>query len=158
MTTQDTAHYDRCVQHAIERHAQRPGGLLPLLHHVQEELGHIPAQAIGAIARALNLSRAEVQGVVSFYPDFRRDPPGRHVLKVCRAEACQAMQGDVLEQRVRSRFGVELHHTSADGALTLEPVYCLGNCACAPAVMLDGEVHGRVTPARLDELLAGVGP
>lgn len=157
MTTEDQARHSQCVQRAIERHARRPGGLLPMLHEVQEELGHIPAQAIAPIARALNLSRAEVQGVVSFYPDFRREPPGRHVLKLCRAEACQSVQGEALAEHVRRRFSVDFHQTSADGALTLEPVYCLGNCACAPAVMLDGEVHGRVTPAGLDKLLPGAG-
>lgn len=157
MTNQDRAPQDHCVELAIHRHARRPGGLLPLLHDIQEELGFIPAQAIPAIAKALNLSRAEVQGVVSFYPDFRRDPPGRHVLKLCRAEACQAMQGEILAEHVRRRFAVDFHQTTADGHLTLEPVYCLGNCACAPAVMLDGEVHGRVTPARMDELLSGGG-
>lgn len=155
MTTQEQAKHGACVQSAIEQHARRPGGLLPLLHHIQEEIGYIPADAIAPIASALNLSRAEVQGVVSFYPDFRRTPPGRHVLKVCRAEACQAMQGGALEAHVKRRFAVDLHQTTENGALTLEPVYCLGNCACAPAVMLDGEVHGRVTPARLDELLSG---
>ena len=154
MTKPAQADFEHCVQQAIEHHAQRPGGLLPLLHEVQEELGHVPAQAIALIASAMNLSRAEVQGVVSFYPDFRRAAPGRHVLKVCRAEACQAMQADALAQHVRKRFGVDFNQTSGDGALTLEPVYCLGNCACAPAVMLDEAVHGRVTPARLDELLA----
>lgn len=149
--------YDHSVQNAIDRHAKRPGGLLPLLHEVQEELGFVPAQAVPAIAAAMNLSRAEVQGVISFYPDFRRTAPGRRVLKLCRAEACQAMQAEALAEHVRRGHGVDFHQTSADGTLTLEPVYCLGNCACAPAIMLDGVVHGRVTPADLDEMLAGTG-
>ncbi len=152
MTDDKQAH---CVETAIEKHAHRPGGLMPLLHDIQEELGYIPQEALPGIAKALNLSRADVYGVVTFYPDFRSAPPGKHVLKVCRAEACQAMQGDALADHVRKRLGVDFHQTTADGAVTLEPVYCLGNCACSPAVMWDGEVHGRVTPARMDALLAG---
>ncbi|MBM3396912.1 MAG: formate dehydrogenase subunit gamma [Betaproteobacteria bacterium] len=142
------------VQAAIENHARRPGGLLPLLHEVQHELGYVPEEAIAPIATALNLSRAEIHGVVSFYPDFRRTAPGRHVLKVCRAEACQAMRGEALAEHIKRRLGVEFNATSADGSVTLEPVYCLGNCACAPAVMWDGEVIGRVSANQLDALLA----
>ena len=155
MNDQNKAAYAHCVQRAIDNHSHRPGGLLPLLHEIQEELGYVPPEAVGGIAKAMNLSRAEVHGVVTFYPDFRSAPPGKHVLKVCRAEACQAMQGEVLADHVRKRLGVDFHQTTADGAVTLEPVYCLGNCACSPAVMYDGEVHGRVTPARMDALLGG---
>ncbi len=155
MTDLNQAPYANCVQRAIDTHAQRPGGLLPLLHEIQEALGYVPPPALGGIAKALNLSRAEVYGVVTFYPDFRSAPPGRHVLKVCRAEACQAMQGDALANHARKRLGVDFHQTTADGAVTLEPVYCLGNCACSPAVMWDGEIYGRVTPEGMDALLAG---
>ncbi|MSQ59835.1 MAG: formate dehydrogenase subunit gamma [Betaproteobacteria bacterium] len=155
MTEQSQAVYAHCAETAIKNHAHRPGGLLPLLHEIQEDLGFIPPEALRAIAKAVNLSRAEVHGVVTFYPDFRSVPPGKHVLKICRAEACQAMQGDALAEHARKRLGVDFHQTTADGAVTLEPVYCLGNCACSPAVMWDGEVFGRVTAAGMDALLAG---
>jgi formate dehydrogenase subunit gamma len=141
------------VERAIAAHSTRPGALLPVLHAVQDALGFVPAQAVPAIAGALNLSRAEVHGVISFYHDFRATPPGRHVLKVCRAEACQAMGADALAQALRTRLGVDWNGTTADGAVTLEPVYCLGNCACAPAAMLDGQMHGRLTHDRVAALL-----
>jgi formate dehydrogenase subunit gamma len=120
------------------------GALLPILHAVQQAFGYVPAQCQPVIARALNLSRAEVHGVVSFYHDYRDHPAGRHVLKICRAEACQSMGGDALAERTKAMLGIEWHQTTLDGAVTLEPVFCLGLCACAPAVMFDGEVHGRV--------------
>lgn len=143
------------VSAAIERLRDLPGALLPILHAVQAELGFVPPAALEPIAAALNLSRADVHGVVTFYHDFRSAPPGEHVLKVCRAEACQAMGCAQLERHVEQRTGVaKLHGTTADGKLTVEPVYCLGNCALSPSVQLDGRVFGRVTPARLDALLA----
>jgi formate dehydrogenase subunit gamma len=108
---------------------------------------------VPAIAHALNLSRAEVHGVISFYHDFRAAPPGRHVLRVCRAEACQAMGAERLARAVQGRLGIEWHGTTPDGSVTLEPVYCLGNCACAPAAMLDGRVHGRLTQERVAALV-----
>ena len=145
----------RVVDAAIAAHRARPGALMPLLHAVQDALGFVPPAAVAPIAQALNLSQAEVHGVVTFYPDFRRTPPGRHVLKICRAEACQALHGAELEAHAHRRLGCGLHETSADGAITLEPVYCLGNCACGPNVMFDGEVHAAMTPARLDALLPG---
>lgn len=132
------------IGRAIERHQHVPGGLLPLLHDIQDALGHVPPEAIASIARALNLSRAEVHGVVSFYHHFRQVPPGRHVVQVCRAEACQSMGADTLLDSLRRALGVDLHQTTADGAVTLEPVYCLGNCALAPSVMVDGRLRGRV--------------
>jgi len=141
------------VQAAIDACRALPGALLPLLHAVQDALGYVPAAALPLIAQALNLSRAEVHGVVSFYPHFRQARPGRHVLQLCRAESCQAMGAAALEALVRQRLGVDYHATSADGAVTLEPVYCLGNCALSPALLLDGELLGRVTPQRLNELL-----
>ncbi|CAM3950279.1 formate dehydrogenase subunit gamma [Bordetella tumulicola] len=131
----------------------QPGALLPLLHEIQDELGCIPADAVPTIAEALNLSRAEVHGVLSFYPHFRTEPAGRHVLEVCRAESCQAMGGEHLAEHARHTLGCDFHHTTADGAVTLEPVYCLGLCAQSPAVMLDGKPHARVTPDKLTRIL-----
>lgn len=138
----------------VARHAVMPGPLLPLLHAVQDEFGFIPPAAIPRIASGLNLSRAEVHGVVSFYHWFRQHPPGRHVVQVCRAEACQAMNGEATEAHARKCLGVDWHGTTADGQFTLEAVYCLGNCAAGPSAMIDGQLYGRVTPERLDELLA----
>lgn len=137
-----------------EANAGRPGALLPILHAIQDELGHVPEAAVPIVARVLNLSRAEVHGVVTFYHFFRTQPPGRRTVYVCRAEACQSMGALALEQHAFETLGVDYHGTTADGRFSLEPVYCLGNCACSPAVMIDEEVHGRVTPARLDELLS----
>lgn len=143
----------RKVDALSARFAGTPGPLLPLLHAVQEELGCIPAEAVPRIAEALNLSRAEVHGVISFYHYFRQHKPGRHVVQLCRAEACQAMNGQATEDHARTRLGVDYHGTSADGAFTLEAAYCLGNCAAGPSVMIDDKLYGRVTPQRLDELL-----
>jgi formate dehydrogenase subunit gamma len=139
---------------AITDHRHLPGALLPILHAIQDRLGFIPPDAAARIAEGLNLSHADVHGVITFYHDFRRAPPGRHVVKLCRAEACQSMGSRELEARLKSRLGVDFGETTNDGAITLEPVYCLGNCACSPAVMIDGELRGRVTEARLDELIA----
>jgi formate dehydrogenase subunit gamma len=142
------------IDSLVASFAGQPGPLLVVLHAIQEEFGCIPADAVPRIAEGLNLSRAEVHGVMTFYHHFRTAPPGRHTLRICRAESCQAMNGVALEQHAQRSLAVDYHQTSADGAVTLEPVYCLGACACSPAVILDGELHGRVTPARLDELLA----
>jgi formate dehydrogenase subunit gamma len=142
------------VARALAVHAQRDGALLPILHAVQDVLGFVPPAAVPVIANRLNLSRAEVHGVLTFYHHFRTTPPGRHVLRLCRAEACQAMGGVALERTLRERLGIGYHETTADGAVTLEPVYCLGNCATAPSLQLDGELHGRVTADRLANLLA----
>jgi formate dehydrogenase subunit gamma len=142
------------VQESCARLASLPGALLPILHDVQNALGYVPKDAVPLIARALNLSRAEVHGVISFYHHFRTRKPGRHVLQLCRAEACQAMGAAHLEAHAKRSLGVEFHDTTADGAVTLEPVYCLGNCALGPAAMLDGQLQGRVTPERLDALVA----
>lgn len=132
------------------------GPMLPILHAIQDEFGFIPEEVKPVIADALNLSRAEVHGVVSFYHDFRAAPAGRHVLKLCRAEACQSMGGDHIAERARALLGIDFHETTADGAVTLEPVYCLGLCACAPSAMLDGEVYGRVDEQGLREIMAEV--
>ncbi|WP_019104420.1 formate dehydrogenase subunit gamma [Chromobacterium haemolyticum] len=139
----------------IASHQAQPGGLLPLLHAVQDELGYVPDAAKADIARAFRLSRAEVRGVLSFYHDFRDEPPARHELRLCRAEACQSMGSEALAQRLRARTGLDDAGRSADGGLALRPVYCLGACACAPALLLDGELHARVDAAVLDALLAG---
>jgi formate dehydrogenase subunit gamma len=130
------------------------GGTLVMLHAVQEAFGYVPEPAIPMIAAALNLSRAEVHGVFTFYHDFRHEPAGRHVLKLCRAEACQAAGGDALAARAEAKLGVPIGKTSADGRVTLEPIYCLGLCATAPSAMLDGRVVGRLTEKRLDALVA----
>jgi formate dehydrogenase subunit gamma len=138
---------------AVERHRHRDGPLIEVLHEVQAEFGCIPSGAVPVIARALNLSRAEVHGVVSFYHHFRTRAPGRHVLQICRAESCQAAGGRAIERHAQERLGVGFGGTTADGRLTLEAVYCLGLCASSPAAMLDGEVHARVTTASLDALI-----
>jgi len=141
----------------LDRLHELPGGLLPILHAIQDELGFVPPAAVPLIAKALNLSRADVHGVISFYHHFRGVAPGRHVLRLCRAEACQAVGARALEKHVFKRAGVGFHETTPDGALTLEPVYCLGNCACAPSLLLDDEIHGRVDIERLDALLDALG-
>ena len=132
------------------------GPLLPILHGVQEEFGHVPVEALPVIADALNMSNAEVHGVVSFYHHYRREPAGRHVLKVCQAEACQSMGSDGVAARLSDLLGAGLHGTAKDGSVTIEPVYCLGLCACAPAVMLDGQVIGRVDEEAIEEIVAEV--
>jgi formate dehydrogenase subunit gamma len=134
-------------------HLALEGPLLPILHAVQHEFGHIPEAAIPRIAQRLNISKAEVHGVVSFYHDFRAAPAGRHVVKLCRAEACQAMGADALVARAKQRLGIDMHETTRDGAVTLEPVFCLGLCACGPAAMIDGRIVGRLDADCLDAIL-----
>ena len=138
----------------IAARAALPGAVLPILHALQEHFGYVDPAAVPLVADALNLSRAEVHGVVTFYHDFRATPPGRHVLRLCRAEACQSMGADRLAAHIKSRLGIDFHQTSADGRVTLEPVFCLGDCACSPALMLDGKLHGRVDAAAFDRLMA----
>ena len=145
------------ITSCIEQYREVPGGLLPLLHAIQDSLGFVPADAVPSIAKALQLSRAEVHGVISFYHDFRAAPAGNHVLQICRAEACQALGARALEAHAKSSLGVDFGGTTADGAITLEAVYCLGNCACSPSVRLDDQIHARVDATRLDELLADLG-
>lgn len=132
------------------------GPLLPILHGLQEQFGYVPGESLPVIAEALNISNAEVHGVVSFYHDYRRHPAGRHVLKICRAEACQSMGGDAIAARIQQLLGIGFHETAKDGSVTLEPVYCLGLCACAPSGMLDGEVIGRLDEEKLEEIAAEV--
>jgi len=132
------------------------GPMLPMLHAIQAEWGHVPQAAVPVLADLLNLGVAEVHGVVSFYHDFRKEPAGRHMLKICRAEACQSVGGNAMAQRMLDRLGVDWHGTTRDGAVTVEPVYCLGMCACGPAVMLDNRVIGRVDEARMERLMTQV--
>jgi len=141
------------VEAVIQEHAGQVGALMPVLHSLQQRMGHIPSQAIPMIARALNLSRAEVHGVMRFYHDFRSEPAGDHLIQLCRAEACQAMGSRELEAHVKSRLGIDYGETTADGRFTLDPVYCLGNCACTPSIRIDDTVHARVSTARFDQLL-----
>jgi len=137
----------------LARRKDQPGALLPVLHDIQDALGCIPPETVPTVAAALNLSRAEVHGVITFYPHFRSAPAGRHTLEVCRAESCQALGAERLAEHARGRLGCDFHATTGDGAFSLEPVYCLGLCAQSPAVMLDGRPHARVTPDKLDRLL-----
>jgi len=150
---EDQMAQDSAVAAAIELHAHRPGGLLPLLHEIQDRMGYVPPESVPVIAKAMHLSIAEVHGVISFYHHYRTTAPGRHVLRVCVAEACQSMGAMALMAHAQKSLGVDVHETSSDGAVTLEPVYCLGNCACSPAVMVDNTLVGRVDAARLDALV-----
>ena len=148
------ADIQKAVSRALQKSGAQPGPLLEILHAVQDDLGHVPAAAVPLIAEALNLSRAEVHGVVSFYHHFRGEKPGTTVVQLCRAEACQSMNARALEEHAARKLGVPCGETTPDGRVTLEAVYCLGNCACAPSMMVNGELHGRVTPARFDELVS----
>lgn len=138
----------------IAEHGKLEGPTIVILHALQEAFGYVPEPAIPMIASALNLSRAEVHGVFTFYHDFRREPAGKHVLKLCRAEACQAAGGDALAARAEATLGIFLGNTTPDARVTLEPIYCLGLCATAPSAMLDSRVVGRLDQARLDALVA----
>ncbi len=141
------------VDSAIESHRGKVGALLPVLHLIQDKLGHVPRQAVPMIAQAMSLSRAEIHGVMSFYHDFRSDPPGENIIHLCRAEACQAMGARELEQHVMRRLGIGYGETTADGLVSLEPVYCLGNCACTPSIRVNDDIHARVTAQKFDELV-----
>lgn len=145
---------DAQIGEILEAHQAMEGPMLPILHAIQAAFGHVPQQALPLIAKALNISRAEVHGVVSFYHDFREESAGRHVVKLCRAEACQSMGADRVAEHAKRALGVDWHGTTPDGAVTLEPVFCLGLCACAPAALVDGRVVGRVDEARFDALVA----
>lgn len=152
MTPND--HYQQAVATAIAQNKTRPGALLPILHAIQDAIGHIPPDAVSAIASELNVSRAEVHGVITFYHYFRQSPPGRHTVQICQAESCQAMGSAKLTDFARETLGIGFHETTQDEAISLEPVYCLGNCACSPSVMIDDEIHGRVSNESLAALLA----
>lgn len=134
-------------------HGNRPAELIEILHEIQAKLGYVPEGATQVLAGALNLSRAEVHGVISFYHDFRRAPPGRHIVRVCRAEACQAVGCESLAKHAETSLGIAFGQSRDDGKARLEAVYCLGNCALGPAVMIDGDLHGRVDAARFDALI-----
>lgn len=152
---QDT--HEARVGEIIALHQGREGPLLPILHDVQAEFGHVPQAILPQIAAALGMTRAEVHGVVSFYHDFRSEPAARHTVKLCRAEACQAMGADALSDHARARLGADWHGQDARGTVTLEPVYCLGLCACGPAALVDGQPVGRLSAERLDEIFAECG-
>ncbi|MBU3736455.1 MAG: formate dehydrogenase subunit gamma [Methylobacterium sp.] len=132
------------------------GALLPILHAIQDGIGYIPPESVAQIAAALNLSRAEVHGVISFYHHFRQTPPGRHTIQICQAESCQAMGSEALTAHAKSLLDIDFHQTTTDQQFSLEPIYCLGNCACSPAIMIDEEVYGRVNNSTLENLLADI--
>lgn len=135
-------------------HANKPDELLEILHDLQHEIGYVPENTLPVIANALNLSRAEVHGVVSFYHDFKREPQGKHTIKICRAEACQSMGTDALCAHAEKKLATELGGTTKDGKYTIEAVYCLGNCALSPAMMIGEELHGKVDAKRFDAILS----
>lgn len=141
----------------IATHAGLEGPLLPIFHAIQEEVGHIPQDALPVIAQALNISRAEAHGVMSFYHDFRANPAGRHVVKLCRAEACQSMGADALHDHAKERLGIDFNETTKNGAVTLEPVFCLGLCACGPSALVDGKVVGRLDAEKIDRIATECG-
>lgn len=129
------------------------GALLPVLHEIQDKYGYIPVDSVPIIAQELNLSKAEISGVITFYHYFRSTLPGNHIIQICCAEACQSMGSDALISHAKSRFGIGFHDTTIDSKVTLEPVYCLGHCACSPSLMIDGRPYGRVTPEKFDLLI-----
>ena len=142
------------VASAVAKHGERLGALMPVLHELQEQLGYVPVEAVPLLARALNLSRAEVQGVIGFYHDFRSEPVGRHTVEICRAEACQAMGSARLESHAAARLGIAYGETTPDGGISLEPVYCLGNCACSPSIRVGDRLHARVSPERFAAIIS----
>lgn len=151
----DTSPREALAARAVAlRYGNKPDALIEILHDLQEELGFIPEAALPALAKSLNLSRAEVHGVVTFYHDFHRHPTGRHVIKVCRAEACQSMGADELVRSIRKSLKMALGETTSDGAITVEAAYCLGNCALSPAIMVDGKLVGRVDEAKFNAVVA----
>lgn len=155
--TLDSSPSDVAVQQlarqVLRRHEGQQGSLLPILHAIQHALGYIPASIVPILEEALQLSRAEIHGVISFYPHFRQTPAAPVILEICRAEACQSVGGDALAEYAQRKLGCDFHSTAKNGAVTLEPVYCLGLCAQSPAIMINGQPHARVTAAKLDQLL-----
>lgn len=144
------------IQEIITALKDKPGALLPILHGIQDYLGYIPAETVPDIAAALNLSRAEVHGVISFYHYFRDTPPGKTTIHLCRAESCQAMGSKALEDHVKAKLGIDFHETTTDGVFSLEPVYCLGLCACSPSMQIGDEVYGRVSAESFDSSIKEV--
>ncbi|GAA4570315.1 formate dehydrogenase subunit gamma [Planotetraspora kaengkrachanensis] len=153
MTSSPPQSLEDRVRSIVAEHRDDRGALLPILHAVMEEMGHVDPAAIPILADELNLSRADVYGVITFYHDFRQTPPGRKTIRICRAEACQAVGAAQLADNARARLGVGFGETTADGAVTLEQVFCLGNCATGPSVQVDGRLYGRVSPEQLDGML-----
>lgn len=152
INTISTDTYEK-IQVLITQHKGMPGALLPLLHAIQDELGYVPEDCYLPISKALALSVAEVHGVVTFYHHFRTHLVGKHILQICRAESCQAMGSAKLEASIKAKLGIDYHQTTSDGAITLEPIYCLGNCACSPSVMMDDDVYGRMDALKMAELI-----
>ena len=144
------------ISDLVDQHKDLPGALLPLLHAIQNEVGYVPDSAVAHVASGLNLSRAEVHGVISFYHDFKTQPVGRNTVQICRAEACQSMGSRLLEAHAKETLGIDYHETTADGSISLEAVYCLGNCACSPSVRINDDVFARVDQNRFDELIADI--
>jgi formate dehydrogenase subunit gamma len=151
---QDYLNLQPTVLQILDEHRTMPGNLLPILHKIQDTLGYIPSEAVADIASDLHLSKAEVHGVITFYHYFRLTPPGKHTVRICRAESCQSMNSRALEAHAKQLLAIDYHETTADGLFSLEPVYCMGNCACSPSISIDDEVHGRVTTEKFDALIA----
>ncbi|MBF0264110.1 MAG: formate dehydrogenase subunit gamma [Gammaproteobacteria bacterium] len=141
------------IEAHIDAHKGLPGALLPLMHAIQDDIGYIPEEIYPQVSKAMALSIAEVHGFISFYHHFRTHPVGKHVLQVCRAESCQAMGSEKLEAYIKAKLSVDYHNTTADGKITLLPVYCLGNCACSPSVMMNEEIYGRVDMKQIDDIV-----
>jgi formate dehydrogenase subunit gamma len=154
LTTQELTKIEAHIAAQKNMAENLQSALLPLLHAIQDDIGYVPEDCYPHISKALALSVAEVHGVVTFYHHFRTHQKGKHVLQVCRAESCQAMGSEKLEAHIKSTLAIDFHETTEDGAITLEPVYCLGNCACSPAVMLDDEVYGRMDSQKVAELIS----
>ena len=154
MSMNDNTQQHAAIAALIQSHRSMKGALLPLLHAIQDQLGYIPSDVVGDIAKGLNLSRAEVHGVITYYHFFRTEPAGKHVVQVCRAEACQACGADGLMALAEKTLGCKSHHTSANGAVTLEPVYCLGLCASSPAIQVNDQLHARVSADKLKQILS----
>lgn len=150
---QENTNNKATIEAILEEHSDRPGALLPILQDTQKAVGYIPEDCVAQIAAALNLSRAEVHGVISFYHFFRSSPPGKHVVQICRAESCQAMGSRQLEAHARETLKIDFNQTSADGQVTLQPVYCLGNCACSPSVRVGDSIYSHMNPEKFDALV-----
>ena len=148
------AAYSACIEACLEQLGTQQGALLPVLHALQSAYRHVPSEAVPLIAERLNISRAEVHGVITYYHHFRQQPAGKTVIQLCRAEACQSVGADALAEHASKHIGCDFHETTADGEITLEPVYCLGQCACGPSMMIGDAIHARVTPERFDALIA----
>jgi len=148
-----TTESEEKIKQLIDKFQNKPGALLPLMHAIQDDLGFVPEEAYPLIAKAYQLSIAEIHGFVTFYHHFRRKPSGKNILHICRAESCQSMGSESIEQYCKDKLGIDYHETTADNTLTLEPIYCLGNCACSPAVMINEKVIGRVTQSKIDQII-----